>query len=231
MPELTLNEQACTRCGLCVLACPWRILALPENNRPRYVDGGGDRCNSCGHCEAICPTGAVAVHSPRLDRTVYDDEAWEIQPQLLGAYLRRRRSIRHYLPEPVARAQIEQILDICRFAPTGRNRQDVAWLIIHDTREVRRLTAVAIDWLRSVAGTDSPFAARFDVPGMVHAWEQGRDPLCQQRTAPGYRSRSRQKSRCPDKYRNCLGVHGYRRTGLRPGDLLGRNFSVSHQSV
>lgn len=179
MSELSVNEQTCTLCSLCASICPWRIIALPDGGFPRYLDKGAERCNLCGHCEAVCPVGAIAVNDPRLDQTVCASGAWDIHPERLGAYLRMRRSIRRYRDEPVARSVIEQLMDIVRFAPTGRNRQDVRWLIIHDTKEVRRLTAMAIDRMRETGAAGSPLAARFNVPGMVRAWEEGRDPLCQ----------------------------------------------------
>lgn len=178
MPELSINNETCAQCGLCASACPWRIIALPDSGLPRYVDEGAERCNLCGHCEAACPVGAMVVDDPRLAPAVSTSGAWDIQPERLGAYLRMRRSLRRFREELVERSTIEQAMDICRYAPAGRNRQDVAWLVIHDTREVRRLTQIAVDWMRSVAGTDSPFAVRFDVPAMLRAWEEGRDPLC-----------------------------------------------------
>lgn len=179
MSELSINEQTCTRCGLCASACTWRIIALPDGDLPRYTEVGTELCNLCGHCEAVCPTGAMVVNAPRLDQTTYASGAMEIEPERLGAYLRMRRSIRRYREEPVDRATIEQLMDIVRFAPTGRNRQDVRWLIIHETKEVRRLTAMAIDRMRETGAAGSPLAARFNVPGMVRAWEEGRDPICQ----------------------------------------------------
>lgn len=179
MPELSLNEQTCTRCGVCASTCPWRIIALPDSELLLYADNGHDLCNLCGHCEAACPSGAIVVNDPRLQQAVYVSGAMEIEPERLGAYMRMRRSIRRYREEPVDRAVIGQLMDIVRFAPTGRNRQDVSWLIIHDTKEVRRLTAMAIDWMRKTGAAGSPLAARFNVPGMVRAWEEGRDPICQ----------------------------------------------------
>lgn len=179
MPELSINEQTCTRCGLCASACLWGIIVLPDDNLPRYTEVGPELCNLCGHCEAVCPTSAMVVNDPRIDPTTCISGAMAIEPERLGAYLRMRRSIRRYRQEPVERAIIEQIMDIVRFAPTGRNRQDVRWLIIYDTKEVRRLTAMAIDLMRETGAAGSPLAARFNVPGMVRAWEEGRDPICQ----------------------------------------------------
>lgn len=178
MPVLNINDKTCTRCGLCASACPWLIIVLPDGGLPRYLETGPDRCNLCGHCEAACPTGAMVVNDPRLDQTTYASGAVKIEPERIGAYLRMRRSIRRFREEPVDRAVIGQLMDIVRFAPTGRNIQPVRWLIIHDTQELRRLTAMAVDWMRSIAGTDSPFEARFNLPGMMRAWEEGRDYIC-----------------------------------------------------
>lgn len=56
------------------------------------------------------------------------------------------------------------------------------WLLIHDTGEVRRLTGIAIDWLRHLATSDSPQNAAYNFQELVKAWESGYDPIC--RKAP-----------------------------------------------
>lgn len=177
MRQLAISET-CSRCGLCASICPWRVIETPDGGEPRFVTKGADRCNICGHCEAVCPNGAISVDDLRLIPTRHDNAAFEIKPEHLGAYLQMRRSIRRYREEPVDRSIIERMLDICRFAPSGRNRQDVRWLVIHETNELRRLTGIAIDWMRGAGSSGTPFAARFDVPGVVRAWLEGRDPLC-----------------------------------------------------
>ncbi|MBI1919634.1 MAG: nitroreductase family protein [Geobacter sp.] len=179
MPQIFINEQNCTRCGICVSLCPYRIVVLPDGGLPCHVQGASERCIACGHCEAACPSGAIVVNDARLVPMPYASGVAEIEPARLGAYLRMRRSIRRYREEPVERTTIEQLMDIVRFAPTGRNRQDVHWFIIQDTRELRRLTEMAIDWMRESSAAGSSLAARFNVQGMVRAWEEGRDPLCQ----------------------------------------------------
>lgn len=106
------------------------------------------------------------------------DEVWAMESDRLSAYLLMRRSIRRYLVKPVERDVIEQLMDTVRYAPTGRNRQDVHWLMIHDTREVRHLTSLAVDWMRESAASGNPLAARYNLAGMVQAWEEGRDHIC-----------------------------------------------------
>jgi nitroreductase/NAD-dependent dihydropyrimidine dehydrogenase PreA subunit len=173
--DLAVTES-CTRCGLCAFACPWKLLALPEGGAPGYREGVAQRCNLCGHCEAVCPTGALAVTAVRLQPAVGDSPVCDLDPIRLGGYLRMRRSIRSYRDEPVLPDAISQMMDIVRFAPSGRNRQDVQWLVIHDTRELRRLTQIAMEWL-SEGSAGTKFAERFDVPGMLRAWGKGQDPL------------------------------------------------------
>lgn len=182
MPKLVINEQACTLCGLCASACPAGIVVLQDSELPHYTEGGSEFCIVCGHCEAVCPSGALVLNDPLLEPTTCAPAVAEIEPERLGEYLRMRRSIRRYLAKPVDHATIGQLMDIVRFAPTGHNRQDVRWLIIHETEELRRLTGIAIDWMRETAASGSPLAKRFHMNARVNAWEKGRDSIC--RLAP-----------------------------------------------
>jgi nitroreductase/NAD-dependent dihydropyrimidine dehydrogenase PreA subunit len=178
MPELTVNALSCAHCGLCAETCPWGVIVVPQDGLPHQGKDTAKRCIVCGHCEAVCPTGSMQLDDQQLDPTVYPPQPAAIEPARLSSYLRMRRSIRRFREEPVDRATIEQIMEIVRYAPTGRNRQDVHWLMIHDTQELRRLTALAIEWMRESIASDNPLAARYNLAGMVKAWEEGRDHIC-----------------------------------------------------
>jgi len=52
---LTIDEQKCTSCGLCVAVCVRRILHLGEGS-VQITDPA--MCIYCGHCKAVCPTDA-----------------------------------------------------------------------------------------------------------------------------------------------------------------------------
>ncbi|CAG0989803.1 Ferredoxin [Geobacteraceae bacterium] len=183
MPDLIVTGTLCTRCGACVATCPLRIIELPEGSlSPRFTDTGAARCIACGHCEAVCPTSALLVDAPRLDPSTYSPPSTPLAAEDLDAYLRMRRSIRHFRPDPVPRETIEGLLNVVRFAPTGSNRQGIKWLVIHDTAEVRRLTGLAVDWLRSQREGGSRLGPHFNVAGMIRSWRKGNDPIC--RNAP-----------------------------------------------
>lgn len=183
MPDLTISNSLCTRCGVCVDICPMRILELPGKELlPRFTGTGADRCIACGHCEAVCPTGALRMDDPRLDPASYPPQKTLLEAEELDAYLRMRRSIRRFRPDPVPREAIEALLNVVRYAPSGSNRQGVKWLVIHDTSQVRQLTALAVDWFRSQQDSDTLLSRNFNIAGMIRSWQKGNDPIC--RNAP-----------------------------------------------
>jgi len=54
---VTINEEKCTGCYACVIACP-NALFIVENGKAR-VDNSG--CTSCGICRQSCLEGAIKV--------------------------------------------------------------------------------------------------------------------------------------------------------------------------
>ncbi len=62
-----IDEQLCTSCGICVLACPANPKALSRERecRPAY---DYDRCIRCYCCQESCPEGAISLITPTLGR-------------------------------------------------------------------------------------------------------------------------------------------------------------------
>jgi NAD-dependent dihydropyrimidine dehydrogenase PreA subunit len=69
--HLVLNSEECKGCGLCVEACPPKVLHLaPTLNRHGYhpVTYQGHGCTGCGICYYVCPEpGGIQVY--RLAKT------------------------------------------------------------------------------------------------------------------------------------------------------------------
>lgn len=58
--KVTIEQNLCTGCGICVAMCPKQILGIdPESDLCRVTDP--DKCDQLGGCEFQCPTGAITV--------------------------------------------------------------------------------------------------------------------------------------------------------------------------
>lgn len=59
------NEELCKGCGLCVGACPKKIVKLTESlNSKGYHPAGvveQDKCISCAFCATMCPDCVITV--------------------------------------------------------------------------------------------------------------------------------------------------------------------------
>ena len=166
---VNIDEEACTGCGVCAEVCIQGLIAPPEGGTPPRIPD--EECIDCGQCEAFCPTGALVRRPDGMERAVP-----AIDPAVLGQYMKSRRSVRQYLPEPVPRETIEAVLEIARYAASAGNGQPVEWLVIHDPGQVRTVAGLVVDWMRGLAGSDHPMSAY--VPHLVAAWDNGVDVIC-----------------------------------------------------
>jgi nitroreductase len=106
-----------------------------------------ERCISCGHCVAICPSGAVA-HSAFPPGTVSPIQFDKMPTrEQVTELLRTRRSIRAFQDKPLAREVIEEIIDGARSAPSAHNAQSTQYLVLLDGAVLRQVSAVTIEYL------------------------------------------------------------------------------------
>lgn len=66
MAKVTFNEDLCKGCGLCVGACPKKIVALREDviNVKGYHPAGvinQEECIGCAFCATMCPDCVITV--------------------------------------------------------------------------------------------------------------------------------------------------------------------------
>lgn len=64
---ITVDENRCKGCDLCVVACPTDVLSL----QPKEVNDRGyhfaymahpDKCIGCGSCALVCPDACIEVY-------------------------------------------------------------------------------------------------------------------------------------------------------------------------
>jgi len=174
--EFMVDEAKCTRCGMCVLECPARIIKMKgEDTLPFWIETGEELCINCGHCVAVCALGAVSLGTMKPEdcapimRNLLPD-AEQVEP-----FLKSRRSIRAYKERPVSREMLAKLIDIARYAPSGHNSQPLHWLVIEDATEVNRLAGLVIDSMRAAIKSAPDIAAALQFDRMVASWDAGID--------------------------------------------------------
>lgn len=128
MKTVTINPDLCVGCGKCVKDC--------VSEKIKLVDGKAqfmyERCIQCGHCYAICPTGAVVMNNYSGFEGEKPFDIAEIGSDKLLLAMKSRRTIRQFTDKRISQEDIEKIIEAGRYCPTGTNAQDFAFTVIRD---------------------------------------------------------------------------------------------------
>lgn len=133
-----IDEKKCSDCGMCVRECAAGCYSTNGSGHVSHKDPH-KWCTGCGHCIAVCPKDAIryAAHERVMEipenRMTFADAA--------GLML-TKRSIRRYTSKDVPRTEIDKLLEIMRFAPSGHNAQPCEYIVTKD-REKKKLLAEA----------------------------------------------------------------------------------------
>ncbi len=177
MTTILVDQDLCTRCGICSIVCPVAIVTpSDENTLPAVNDAVAGMCIRCGHCEVSCPSQALLLNDRPEEKVPPSAGAGTISSGDLAFYLRKRRSVRHFTSDPVPKETILEILDIARYAASGGNGQPVQWIVVHVPENVKKIAGLTIGWMKTLQNTDHPMSGY--IPTLIEAWESGSDVIC-----------------------------------------------------
>lgn len=172
MTLFTITD-ACTGCGLCAKACPASLVRQKaKGERPEPLAGREAHCIRCGHCVAVCKTGAF-VHG-LLPASEFEPISRERLPEF-GAFrhlLMSRRSCRVYDRKPIPREAVLDLLETVRYAPTGHNARSVGYVVVERMDAARE---AVVDWMRLEVAAGSERAAVLHLEGAIKAVGKGKD--------------------------------------------------------
>ena len=175
MALVTIDKETCTKCNICTTQCS--MIIPRENDIPRQLPGTDEFCMRCGHCVAVCPTGSLTHKEMPAQEMPTVNKKLEISFEQCAQLIKSRRSIRNYKDKAVPKEEIERVIEVARYAPTGHNSQDVSWLVINDRRYVDKIRVIGADWLRFVMKNNPQMAAMF--AGIIRMLDAGKDMFIQ----------------------------------------------------
>lgn len=141
---ITIDNEKCIGCGKCSKDC----IALAI----QVIDGTAvppTNCLLCGHCVAICPTGAVSIPDYEMEDVIeYNPDTFSLSPENLLNTIKFRRSIRDYKSLPIEEEKRNLILQAGRYTATAKNNQDCLFVFVQD--ELNTLKKYVWDYIDSV---------------------------------------------------------------------------------
>jgi nitroreductase/NAD-dependent dihydropyrimidine dehydrogenase PreA subunit len=183
MSLIIVDENKCNRDGICVRECPIVLLAQEdEKSIPKATDNAEKMCLHCGHCVAVCPSGALSLSDIQVDDCLPIKKELIIDVEKAEQFFRSRRSIRNFKDNVASKETIEKLIDLARYAPTAHNDQAVEWVVISGKDEVKKHTELVIDYMRQSIKDDPEMGKKKHYDLLVGAWDMGFDAIS--RNAP-----------------------------------------------
>jgi len=176
MDLFTVGKAKCNLCGLCAEDCPGFVIAM--NGRegfPAIAEGGQERCIKCGHCVAVCPTGAFAHSIMSPGDCVRIDKRLLPSAEAVEHFLKSRRSIRAFKQEAVDRGTLEKMLDIARYAPSGHNIQPVGWIVVSGRDKLKGMGDLVAEWMHAAVKEKPELDAMMKLGMVADSWSLGVD--------------------------------------------------------
>lgn len=176
MPVITVDKNKCKKDRLCMLDCPMQIITMNKDEGvPESVPYADSVCINCGHCVAICPTGALSLNTMPVDECDEVADSWNPGADVIENYIKSRRSIRRFRKEPVEKEKLERLMRITSYAPSGHNSRPVEWIVYSDRDRIKGLAQHVIDWMNTMKETSPEVAKAMHFDMITKAWDAGMD--------------------------------------------------------
>jgi len=173
--KAVINPSLCTSCNICAEVCPGTF-GEPSSDPGIPKLAPDFMCLDCGHCVAVCPTGAIAHRAfpAGTIRPVEDGGRVPTYEEVMSL-LRTRRSVRVFRDRAVEKDVILKVLEGARFAPSATNTQSTEYVVVTDRGLLRQVAELTSAILSGSGGAGDPYAFVYGL--IAEDMEKGRDPI------------------------------------------------------
>jgi NAD-dependent dihydropyrimidine dehydrogenase PreA subunit len=110
---INVDREKCNKDGICIAECPAQVLRIDHGDEyPTTTPDFEEVCIECGHCVAVCPTGAFSLEWLSPEECPAIRKELMLSPEQAEQFLRSRRSIRVFKDKPVERAKLEKLIEV-----------------------------------------------------------------------------------------------------------------------
>lgn len=153
-PEITINQDICSECGLCVRICPTRVFKSPDGNpNSKTTSHHPEECVLCGQCLCICSTNSIAHSGFEPTNFIRIQNRKPVTPEVAFQFLSQRRSVRNYNKETPSKELLEKIVQIAGFAP-GSPHHRVGWVrnmtIVYGEDNMKVILDLTADYIQKL---------------------------------------------------------------------------------
>ncbi len=159
---VSIKEDTCINCGICLSRCP-RCFSTEDDSIIAHADE--NCCNLCGHCVALCPTDAVVHHKMDMENFNPVDDGVSFETDAFIQFIRERRSHRLFQDEKIPKEELQKLIDICRYTPTGSNVQTVEIIVVLDPERRQKLSDLAVDFFDDIGARAAKKLERLKAEG------------------------------------------------------------------
>jgi len=139
---LKIAKSRCVGCGKCCRHCVMEALELVGGKST--LTG---KCIECGHCVSLRPQKAPYFEDYDMSEVIdYNKDTFKINADNLLNFIKFRRTIRFFTPQPVTRDNIEKIIEAGRYSPTQGNAQNLEYIVLQ--KEKKKIEALALELFR-----------------------------------------------------------------------------------
>jgi len=159
---VSIDKDKCDGCGICALRC---MLCFRKQGDEMTVQADASCCNLCGHCVALCPADAIACDKIDMDNFIAIEGGPAYDTDEFISFIRQRRSHRLFKKKQIPKEDLKKLVDVCRYAPTGSNVQNVEIIVVQDPDKRQRLSDLTVDFFDEIGSKAQKKIERINAEG------------------------------------------------------------------